>query len=181
MSLVLNYQGKLINPLDLKESDFDNLGMQAAVTLSRIQRFWGQCRESYSVAQHCLSMVELFRGDSELQKWAIGHEIYEALTGMDVPSPIKHSPAYAHYKEAEDKALELFANLYGLDPPIPAEIRKADKDLMVMEAEALMPWNPEVDWRKFGSPRGLLYKIGANETDIRNDFLWKWQELFGRL
>jgi len=94
---VLNYQGKLINPLALKESDFDNLGMQAAVTLSRIQRFWGQCREPYTVAQHCLSMVDLFEGDKELQRWAIGHEVYEALTGMDVPSPVKHSPAYAPY------------------------------------------------------------------------------------
>ncbi len=115
---VLNYAGKLIDPLNLKESDFKNLGMQAAITLSRVQRFWGQCRESYSVAQHCLSLVDYFEGDEELQKWAIGHEIYEALTGMDVPSPIKHSPAYAPYKEAEEKALLMFANLYDLTKPV---------------------------------------------------------------
>lgn len=178
---VLNYQGKLIDPLALKESDFENLGMQAAVTLSRVQRFWGQCREPYTVAQHCMSMVALFEGDEELQRWAIGHEVYEALTGMDVPSPIKHSPAYAPYKNAEERALEMFADIYGLTPPVPAEIKKADKDLMVMEAEALMPWNPDVDWRRYGSPRGLLYRLGSAEAEIRNDFLLKWQDLFGRI
>jgi hypothetical protein len=150
---VLNYQGKLIDPLNLVDSDFANLGMQAAITLSRLQRFWGQCREEYSVAQHCLSMVEMFEGDAELQKWAIGHEIYEALTGMDVPSPIKHSPAYAPYKDAEDKSLDMFARLYDLEPPCPKAIKIADKQLMVMEAEALMPFNPEVNWRDCGSQK----------------------------
>lgn len=179
---VLNYQGKLIDPLNLQDSDFDNLGMQAAITLSRVQRFWGQCRESYTVAQHCLSLVEYFEGDLELQKWAIGHEIYEALTGMDVPSPIKHSPAYAPYKEAEDKALLQFAKLYGLTPPTPKIIKEADKNIMVMEAEALMPYNPEQNWRKDGhAPIGTLYKLGATEDEIRRDFINKWQHLFGKL
>lgn len=41
MSLIMNYSGKLIDPFNLKEEDFENFGMQAAVTLSRVQRFWG--------------------------------------------------------------------------------------------------------------------------------------------
>ncbi len=181
MSKVLNYQGRLLNPLDLKDEDFQNLGMQLAITLSRVQRFWGQCRENYSVGQHCLSMVQLFEGDLEKQRWAIGHEAYEGLTGMDVPSPIKHSPAYLPYKEAEDRALEQFARLYDLTPPMPFEIKKADKALMVMEAEALMPFNPDVNWRSISEPRGLLYKLGASQEEIKRDFINKWQELFGRL
>ncbi|MFW9627360.1 MAG: hypothetical protein ACMV1K_11540 [Sulfurospirillum sp.] len=181
MSNVLNYQGRLLNPLDLKDEDFQNLGMQLAITLSRVQRFWGQCRENYTVGQHCLSMVQLFEGDLKKQRWAIGHEAYEGLTGMDVPSPIKHSPAYLPYKEAEDRALVQFARLYDLTPPMPLEIKKADKALMVMEAEALMPFNHEVDWRLISEPRGLLYKLGASQEEIKRDFINKWQELFGRL
>lgn len=181
MSKVLNYQGHLLNPLDLKDEDFQNLGMQLAITLSRVQRFWGQCRENYTVGQHCLSMVQLFEGDLGKQRWAIGHEAYEGLTGMDVPSPIKHSPAYLPYKEAEDRALVQFARLYDLTPPMPFEIKKADKALMVMEAEALMPFNPEVNWRAISEPRGLLYKLGASQEEIKRDFINKWQELFGRL
>lgn len=181
MSLVMNYTGKIIDPLHLKDSDFENMGMQAAVTLSRLQRFWGQCRESYTVAQHCLSMVELFEGDRELMCWSISHEIYEAISGIDLASPLKKLPAYAPYKEAEDRALEQFARLYGLTPPMPGEIKKTDKGLMVMEAEALMPYSPEMDWRQHGIPEGRLYKLGAGEHEIRNDFLRMWQELFGKL
>lgn len=182
MSKVLNYNGKLLDPLNLRITDFDNLGMQSAITLSRLQRFWGQCRESYTVAQHCLSLVEHFEGNLEMQKWALGHETYEALTGMDVPSPIKHSPAYKPYKDAEDNALEQFAKIYNLTPPMPSEMKKADKDIMVTEAEALMPYNSDVNWRKDGNmPIGKLYKLGASEDEIRKDFINKWQELFGRL
>jgi hypothetical protein len=182
MAKVLNYQGKLINPLDLQDSDFDNVGMQLAVTLSRVQRFWGQCRESYTVAQHCLSLLDYFN-DIELKRWWIAHEVYEGLTGMDVPSPIKHSKAYLPYKEAEDKAIEQFARIYGLTPPIPAEIKKADKSVMVMEAEALMPYSPDINWRKKtgAEPIGKLYKLGASESEIKKDFILAWQELFEKM
>jgi len=181
MSKVLNYQGKLINPLNLKDSDFSNLGMQSAITLSRVQRFWGQLRESYSVAQHCLALVEYF-DDAEMKKWAIGHEIYEALTGMDVPTPIKYSDAYKPYLAAEEKALEQFARIYNLQYPISHEFKKADKDIMVLEAEALMPYNPEFNWRSDGNePIGALYKLGASEGEIRRDFISKWQKLFEKM
>jgi len=178
---VLNYQGRMINPLALKREDFDNVGMQCAVTLSRLQRFWGQCRESYTVAQHCLSMVEIFKGDKELQKWAISHEIYEALTGMDIPSPIKHSPAYEPYQKAEEEALRLFAELHDMLPPMPEVIKEADRGLLVMEAEALMPYTDKVNWRDMGTPMGVPYKLGATEAEIRRDFIAKWVELFGSL
>lgn len=181
MALVMNYSGRLIDPLDLQDEDFDNMGMQAAVTLSRLGRFWSQTRIFYSVAAHCLAMVEEFEGDVKLQKWAISHEIYEAISGIDLPSPLKHSEAYRPYREAEERALEQFARLYGMTPPMPKAVKVLDKAIMITEAEALMPYNPEMDWRQHGSPDGRLYKLGASEQEIRNDFLLKWQELFGKL
>ena len=141
MTKVLNYQGKYINPLNLQMDDLNNIGMQSAVTLSRLQRFWGQCRESYTVAQHCLSLVEQAKKDGydkEILIWLLIHEAYEALTGMDIPSPIKHSPANTVYVEAENKCLEMVAVKYGLTPPIPKIVKALDKRVMVMEAEALM-------------------------------------------
>jgi hypothetical protein len=185
MAEVLNYQGKLIDPLNLQDSDFDNLGMQLAVTLSRVQRFWGQCRESYSVAQHCLSLVEQAKKDSldkNIQKWLLGHEVYEGLTGMDVPSPIKHSLAYEPYLKAEEECLIQFAVNYGLTPPVPKIVKTLDKRVMVTEAEALMPYNEKISWREMhGEPYGQLYKLGESEDEIKKDFINAWQELFGRL
>jgi hypothetical protein len=185
---VLNFAGRLINPLNLETDDFRGVGMQAAVTLSRVQRFWGQCRESYTVGQHTLSMVKLLKSegaDGDTLRWALAHEIYEALTGMDVPTPLKKSEAYAPYLEAEKRALETFAGLYGLvvhgEYVFSDEVVEADSSLLVMEAEALMPYNPEVNWRQIAEPRGKLYRIGATETEIRQDFIDCWFELFGRL
>jgi len=179
--LVLNWDGKLLDPFNLKESDFDDIAMQAAVTLSGLRRFWGQTQIPYTVAQHCLSMVEYFNGDLELQQWAIGHEIFEALTGMDVPTPFKKK--LPEYKVAENKALVMFANLYGLKPPTPEIVKKVDKGLMVFEAFALMKQNPNYDWvTRYGEPvDAKLYRLGASENEIRNDFLVTWQNLFGRL
>lgn len=178
---LLNYQGRMINPLNIQPEDLQNVGMQCAVTLSRVQRFWGQCRISYTVAQHSLAMVEIFRGLPELQKWAIAHEVYEALTGIDLPSPLKHNDAYKPYRDAEIHTLKLFAEEYNLVQPLPDAIKKADAGLLVMEAEALMPYSAEVNWRDYGDPMGALYRLGASEEEIRSDFLEKWNLLFGKL
>ncbi|WP_343353003.1 hypothetical protein V3I05_06450 [Helicobacter mastomyrinus] len=135
-TLVMNASGKLINPFALKDSDFDvNV---IAQTLSRTCRFWGQTKRFYSVAQHWLVMAEIFEGNLELQKWALLHEAFEGLTGMDIPSPIKNSPHMQAYREAEERALNQTANLFGLTPPMPEEIKIADKRLMVSEALVLM-------------------------------------------
>ena len=32
---------------------------QCAITLSRVQRFWGQLKEPYSIVQHCLSLINV--------------------------------------------------------------------------------------------------------------------------
>lgn len=182
MSQIMNWAGNLIDPFNLKEEDFENAGMQAAVTLSRVQRFWGQLREPYTVAQHCLSLVEYFDGDKELQAIAISHEIYEAMGLGDIPTPVKKM--LPQVKNAENQALEMFAKLYELDHnKFHTEIiKRADKGLMVMEASALMPKNPSYNWEEqYGSPVGKLYKLGATEIEVKKDFLLKWQELFGRL
>jgi hypothetical protein len=112
----------------------------------------------------------------------LGHEVYEGLTGLDVPSPIKHSPAYKPYLQAEEKCLELFAEVYNLTPPMPKAVKILDKRVMVTEAEALMPYNSKVNWREmYGEPYGQLYKLGESEDEIKKDFINAWQELFGRL
>jgi len=180
---VLNYQGRLINPLNLNKKDLENVGMQSAITLSRINRFWGQTRESYSVAQHCLSLVNQAQEDGldiNTCKWLLIHETYEALTGMDIPSPIKHSESMASYVIAENKCLDMMREKYDLGA-CSELVKTLDKRVMVMEAEALMPFNDEVNWRDYGEPYGKLYKIGADEKEIREDFINKWYEFFGTL
>jgi 5'-nucleotidase len=180
---VLNYQGKLINPLNLQMSDLDNIGMQSAITLSRINRFWGQTRETYSVSQHCLALVQEAEKEGRDKNTLILlliHESFEALTGMDLPSPLKHSEAMVAYVVAENNCLDMMLEKYSLDASFDT-IKTLDKRVMVTEAEALMPYNSEVNWRDYGEPYGKLYKLGASEKEIREDFINKWYELLGTL
>ncbi len=172
---VMNASGRMINPYDLKRKDFDPRII--AQTLSRICRFWGQTSSFYSVAQHCLCMESMFE-DIELKKWALGHEIFEGLTGMDVPSPIKHSPAMESYRIAEDNCLEMFADIYGLSKPTPQEIKIADKRMMVTEALRFMN-SSNFDWTQIAEPYKLSVigkPLSMEEAEIA--FLTRWYELF---
>lgn len=183
---VIDWSGRLIDPMNLQLSDLENIGLQSAITLSRVCRFWSQTRVFYSVSQHCLSLVrylEETNASDELIKWALGHEVFEAKTGIDLPSPQKNSPEYRGYKEAEEHCLALFAQKYGLTPPMPQAIKDLDKGIMVMEANALMPYNPDVNWEEITGyePVGRLYKLGASEEEIKNDFILAWQKYFGSL
>ncbi len=178
--LIMNASGKMINPFNLNKEDFDPRII--AQTLSRTCRFWGQTSEFYSVAQHCLVMVGLFEDlafeDLELKKWALAHEVFEGLTGMDIPSPIKHSPAMLDYREAEDKALEQFADIYGLSKPMPQKIKIADKRLMVTEALRFMNTS-NYNWKDIAEPYSLSV-IGKplSMKKAEKAFLLKWYELF---
>lgn len=95
----------------------------------------------------------------------------------DIPSPIKDK--LPQIKEAENRALELFANIYGLDYELynSKEFKEADLGLLVMEALNLAV-KSDFDWTSYSKPLGKLYKLNASEEEIRKDFLVKWQELF---
>ncbi|RDU55115.1 hypothetical protein CQA49_00805 [Helicobacter sp. MIT 00-7814] len=129
-------------------------------------------------------MVEIFDGQPELQKWALLHEVYEGLTGMDIPSPIKHSPHMQNYRLAEEKALEQMAKIFGLTPPMPEAIKTADKRLMVTEALELMN-TTNYDWTAIQKPYGKKIRKLIKEESRDNDmslvelrFLRKFNELF---
>ncbi|MDD3465546.1 MAG: hypothetical protein PHE67_00235 [Campylobacterales bacterium] len=172
---IVNYRNDKINPFALFDSDFENLGEQLSVTLPRICRFWGQTNIFYSVAQHCLSMAEYFKGDEKLQKYALLHEVFEGFS-FDCATPIKRMlPAY---KKAEERALQSAARIHGLEWPFPDIIKTVDKGLMVMKGESLM--NADAGyWRQHGEPVGALYKPDAPMEWIRKDFINLFLELFG--
>lgn len=175
MREVMNASGRMINPYALKPEDFDPKVI--AQTLSRICRFWGQTSKFYSVAQHCLAMESLF-DDIELKRWSIGHEVFEGLTGMDIPSPIKHSSVMKSYRDAEDRALEMFADIYGLSKPTPDIIKVADKRMMVTEALCFMN-NSNYDWLSIAEPYDLsVITSPMSMEEAEATFLERWFALF---
>ena len=180
---VMNASGNLIDPFNLQKKDFDPKVI--AQTLSRVCRFWGQTRRFYSVAQHCLVIVRIFEGNTELQKWALIHEVFEGLTGMDVPTPIKKSHEMAPYRKAEERCLLQAAEIFGLTPPMPEEIKIADKRLMVSEALVLMN-SENYDWAQLAEPYGEEVISWISEKSMLQDmqyvehrFLKEFERLFG--
>lgn len=176
---VMNASGKMINPFELKDSDFDPKII--AKTLSRICRFWGQTSEFYSVAQHCLAMMEVF-SDRDLKRWALLHEVFEGLTGMDIPTPIKHNEAMMDYRKAEERALIQAAKIFGLNPSMPNEIKIADKRMMVTEALQYMN-TQNYDWTQIARPFDEFHilKIVKNPMSMElaeATFLHFWEKLF---
>ena len=133
---VHNYTGRLIDPFKMKAADIEIYPI--ARTLSRICRFRGQTIKFYSVAQHCVAMSTLFK-DDDLVKWALVHEFFEGVTGMDVPWPLKQRSNFSSYNKAEERLLKVVAKKYKLPWPIPEEIHEADKRLCATEANILLP------------------------------------------
>lgn len=122
-------------------------------------------------------MESLFE-DLELKKWALAHEVFEGLTGMDIPSPIKHSKEMESYSIAENKCLDMFAEIYGLSTPTPKEIKESDKRLMVTEALRFMN-STNYDWTSIAQPYKLSIigvPLGMKEAEIA--FITRWYELF---
>lgn len=113
-----------------------------------------------------------------MKRWALGHEVFEGLTGMDIPSPIKHSSAMQSYCDAEDRALDMFADIYGLSKPTPQIIKIADKRLMVTEALRFMN-SSNYDWESIAEPYHLSIigkPLDMKEAEIA--FLTRWYEIF---
>ena len=171
----MNASGRLIDPFNLQEIDFDPRII--AQTLSRVCRFWGQTSEYYSVAQHCLTLESAFE-NIELKKWAMAHEIFEGLTGMDVPTPIKHSKHMTDYREAEEKALHQASKIFKLVYPMPEIVKDFDKRLLVTEALRFMNTS-NYDWEAIAEPLPLkLIGTPLNNKEAEIAFLNKWYELF---
>ncbi len=82
------------------------------------------------------------------------------------------------YREAEDKALEQFADIYNLSKPMPQKIKIADKRLMVTEALRFMNTS-NYNWKDIAEPYSLSV-IGKplSMKKAEKAFLLKWYELF---
>lgn len=180
MSILMNSVGHLFDPLKLKESDLFDLDIVLSKSLSKIPRFCGILNEFYSVAQHCLSMVDYMEANEYSEEWikiTLSHEFYEGFASGDIPDPIKKEIQLL--QDIEFDALELFARKHNLcvDYYYSDEFRRIDKGIMVTEALALAP-ESDYNWLTVAEPLGRLYKLHASIKEIEEDFKNKWNEYF---
>ena len=135
--------GRRFRPLDPTEGEISILDIAHA--LSNQCRFSGHTRVHYSVAEHSVRVRNLLASlgaSREVQLWGLLHDASEAYL-VDIPSPLKHTEAFAAYRVAE-RALQIAVCVaFNLPTEEPEIVRMADGVLLATEARDLMPYRPE--------------------------------------
>jgi len=130
---IQTYTGKQFYPFDPNPDDICLEDVAHALALQC--RFTGHCRTFYSVAQHSVIVSEL--SGKEFALWGLLHDASEAYL-TDVASPVKHTEAFAAYRDAEALIMRAVCKRFGLSDEMPAIVHEADNIALISEAKALM-------------------------------------------
>ncbi len=176
---IQTFTGKAVWPLHPREEDL--CLEDIAHSLSRLCRFNGHCQGFYSVAQHCVHMVEAMQVmDHPLPelRWALMHDAAEAYIA-DVARPLKKMiPAFG---EAEARLLEVIARKFGLGWPMPECIKQWDLVMLQTERRDLMGTAP-MPWKTDELAEPLKTQIYAwSHREAEKEFLAVFGDLFGAL
>lgn len=136
-----------------------------AHALSNQCRFSGHTRFFYSVAEHSVHVMrQARRYGLGIDVAALLHDAAEAAI-VDVPRPLKYMPGLDGYRAVEACVEGLIRGTFGfeLEPWAKQAIKRADRDLLVSEAIALLPdaeahfqkWSPTRLWWCFASWPGI--------------------------
>jgi hypothetical protein len=107
--------------------------------LAHICRYSGQCKGFYSVAEHSLLVSEMATG-FELE--ALMHDAAEAFLG-DITRPLKQM--LPDYKRIEAEVERAIFSRFGMQTPLPREVKQADLRVLAAEQRQIMPRGTD-DW-----------------------------------
>ena len=127
-----------------------------AHALANLCHWNGQCREFFSIAQHCVMVSRLCPENMKL--YGLLHDASEAYYG-DVSRPLK--VLLPEYKELERKAMSVIYPRFGLKFPEPAELKQYDNLALYIEAKHIM--QPEA-----------LHDGRGNLLDLESEFKNHW-------
>jgi hypothetical protein len=135
-AFIQTFSGAKIYPLNPDPADIRLVDIAHA--LSNLCRYTGHSQQFYSVAQHSVHVSEIVPWDCRLL--GLLHDAPEAFL-QDIPSPLKRSPEFAFYREAEARMERAIWEAFGLTPPTDeqaAAIKQADLELLATEATQLL-------------------------------------------
>ena len=160
--------GRQFWPCDPKPEDVSI--QDIAHALSMCCRFNGHCREFYSVAQH--SVLVSANVPIKFALWGLLHDAAEAYV-CDVPRPLK--PALTGYKEIEDRVMAAICVRFGLEPDMPADVKRIDNAILADEAAQIMAAPPR-PWFLPERPLGVKIVPWSAEQS-RSMFLQMYERL----
>lgn len=163
---IQTFTGIEFYPLDPKPEEI--LIEDIAHALSMQCRYAGHVREFYSVAEHSVRVAEIVPPKYRL--WGLLHDASEAYL-IDLPRPVKrYSDIGRLYREAEDSLMIAICERFGLtwEDPMPAPVERADKAMLWVESQALLPSHPcWAEWRALtdGTERTIESTLGPAEAE----------------
>jgi hypothetical protein len=164
----------MFNPID-PEVDKINI-IDIAHSLSMQCRFTGHTKEFYSVAQHCINVVNLMKNDSQSKKLMLEGLLHDASEAYltDIATPVK--PHLVNYKEIEEKVQSLIYEKYGIIELSKHIVKQYDTICLNMEGYHLMP--NKTEWAK----PCYCYSINFCSDPIKTklEFIELFYELGGR-
>lgn len=101
--------------------------------LANICRYSGQCSSFYSVAEHSILVSETATG---FEFEALMHDAAEAFLG-DITRPLKQM--LPEYKRIEADVERAILDRFGVNWPIPLEVKQADLRVLAAEQKQIMP------------------------------------------
>lgn len=167
-----SYTGRPIWPLDPRPGDFAIADL--AHHLANINRYGGAARRNYSVAEHSV-LVSVY-GDPAFARHKLTHDLGEAITGLDMGSPIKSDPAMVVWRAVEDRCQAAVWRQLDLDPEQTGDTHAIDLAILHDERAVLMA-EPPMPWGIGGKGLGA-WVWGLPALEAERLFLYRFLELF---
>jgi hypothetical protein len=134
--------GRAYWPLDPRPEEVSITDI--AHSLGNMCRYAGHCEEFYSVAEHSILVSKILPPHLALQ--GLLHDATEAYL-VDVPRPVKHTPAFDEYRRIEDMNWRVaIAPAFNLPLELDPLVHEADNAVLLAEKDAIMteapfPWD----------------------------------------
>lgn len=125
--------GKEVDPWDLKPEDVE---LSDIVNNLQYEARFAGAAGNWTVAQHTMVVLNLVLSVSDdMKDWdaALLHDSAEAYL-KDMPKPVKWRPEMAAYRDAEDRAMRVICQKFGVMPPSRL-VKRMDEIATYLEAK----------------------------------------------
>ncbi|HLL29026.1 MAG TPA: phosphohydrolase [Xanthobacteraceae bacterium] len=168
------YSGRKFWPVDPRADELDINDIAHA--LAKMCRYGGHCTRFYSVAEHCVLVAR--HAPRELALTALLHDASEAYL-VDIPRPIKAN--LSNYAEIEHEIMLTVAKRYGIQWPVPDEVKRLDNAILADERAQNMATMdvPPRDWGSDEPPLHVKLCFWSPET-AATEFLSSFYQYGGK-
>ncbi|MFT4133125.1 hypothetical protein [Labrys sp. (in: a-proteobacteria)] len=166
---IMLQSGTWFDFLDPESSDFRIEDIAAG--LSNTCRYAGQCSTFYSVAEHSLLVSEVAH---DYAYAALMHDAAEAFIG-DITRPLKQ--LLPDFKQIEARVEKAIFGRFGVQQPMPKEVKAADLRVLAAEQVQIMPRETSLWAFSDGiEPAPITVKC-LTPTEAKEAFLARYRDL----